>query len=50
MAMFSMPVGRVKERNPLGHSGQRRLQDVVGSIAMEYGTEGCTTLPVIFEY
>jgi hypothetical protein len=26
-----MPVGRVNERNPEGHSGQRRLQDVVGS-------------------
>ena len=27
----SIPVGRVKERSPLGHSGQRRLQEVVGS-------------------
>jgi len=27
----SMPVGRVNERRPLGHSGQRRLQLVVGS-------------------
>ena len=26
-----MPVGRVKDRSPLGHSGQRRLQEVVGS-------------------
>jgi hypothetical protein len=25
------PVGRVKDRKPLGHSGQRRLQEVVGS-------------------
>ena len=32
-----MPVGRVKERKPLGHSGQRRLQDVVGSKEMETG-------------
>jgi hypothetical protein len=32
-----MPVGRVKERNPLGHSGQRRLHDVVGSIEMLTG-------------
>jgi hypothetical protein len=26
-----MPVGRVNERNPLGHSGQRKLHEVVGS-------------------
>jgi hypothetical protein len=26
-----MPVCRVKDLSPLGHSGQRRLQDVVGS-------------------
>lgn len=26
-----MPVGRVNDLNPLGHSGQRRLQEVVGS-------------------
>lgn len=32
-----MPVGRVKDRKPLGHSGQRKLQDVVGSIAKETG-------------
>ncbi len=32
-----MPVGRENERNPLGHSGQRRLHDVVGSIAMAEG-------------
>lgn len=32
-----MPVGRVKARKPLGHSGQRRLQDVVGSIEMLMG-------------
>jgi len=46
----SIPVGRVKERNPLGHSGQRKLQEVVGSMAIEYGTEGCITLPVRLEY
>jgi len=27
-----MPVGLEKARNPLGHSGQRKLQDVVGSM------------------
>lgn len=32
-----MPVGLVKALNPLGHSGQRRLQDVVGSNEMEIG-------------
>lgn len=32
-----MPVGREKDRNPLGHSGQRRLHEVVGSIAMAEG-------------
>jgi hypothetical protein len=32
-----MPVGLVKERNPLGHSGHRRLQEVVGSIEMLMG-------------
>jgi len=32
-----MPVGREKERNPLGHSGQRKLQEVVGSIEMLNG-------------
>ncbi|HLT75630.1 MAG TPA: hypothetical protein VKZ68_11100 [Ohtaekwangia sp.] len=32
-----MPVGRVKERNPLGHSGHLRLHEVVGSIARAIG-------------
>lgn len=32
-----MPVGRVKARKPLGHSGQRRLQEVVGSKEIEIG-------------
>jgi len=30
-------MGRVKERKPLGHSGQRKLQEVVGSNEMENG-------------
>jgi len=30
-SLSSIPVGRVKERNPLGHSGHRKLQEVVGS-------------------
>jgi len=32
-----MPMGRVKERSPLGHSGQRKLQEVVGSKEIENG-------------
>jgi len=32
-----MPIGREKERKPLGHSGQRKLQDVVGSKETENG-------------
>jgi len=32
-----MPIGRVKARRPLGHSGQRKLQDVVGSNDIENG-------------
>ncbi len=33
----SIPVGREKDLKPLGHSGQRRLQLVVGSNDMEIG-------------
>jgi len=36
-----MPFGLVKERKPLGHSGQRKLQEVVGSTAMEKGKPFC---------
>ena len=32
-----MPVGLVNSLNPLGHSGQRRLHDVVGSKEIEIG-------------
>lgn len=32
-----MPVGLVKARNPLGHSGHRRLQLVVGSKEIDTG-------------
>jgi len=32
-----MPVGRVNERSPLGHSGQRKLHEVVGSMEMLTG-------------
>ncbi len=34
----SIPVGRVKALKPLGHSGQRKLHEVVGSNAMENGS------------
>jgi hypothetical protein len=44
-----MPVGRVKERKPLGHSGQRRLQLVVGSKFKDSGKPDCLFFFVIFE-
>jgi hypothetical protein len=36
-----MPVGRVNERNPLGHSGHLKLQEVVGSNDNEIGKPHC---------
>jgi hypothetical protein len=36
-----MPVGLVNSRFPLGHSGQRKLQDVVGSMLMLMGNPQC---------
>ena len=42
----SIPVGRVKARSPLGHSGQRRLQEVVGSKEIEIGRPHWIGLPV----
>jgi hypothetical protein len=36
-----MPVGRVNARKPLGHSGQRKLHEVVGSIEMLMGKPQC---------
>ena len=41
-----MPVGREKARKPLGHSGQRRLHEVVGSKEMEIGYPHCTVFLV----
>jgi len=32
-----MPVGLVNERSPEGHSGQRKLHEVVGSTETENG-------------
>ena len=37
----NIPSGPCKERNPLGHSGQRKLQDVVGSTETLIGNAGC---------
>ena len=39
-----MPVGRVKALKPLGNSGQRKLQLVVGSNEIETGKPHCTGL------
>jgi hypothetical protein len=36
-SVSSMPVALVKERSPLGHSGQRKLHEVVGSMEREIG-------------
>ena len=44
-----MPVGRVKARNPLGHSGQRKLHEVVGSIEILMGNPQCTERLNVFE-
>jgi hypothetical protein len=33
----NIPVGRVNARKPLGHSGQRKLQEVVGSKETDIG-------------
>jgi len=44
-----MPVGRVKDRNPLGHSGQRKLQLVVGSMEMLIGKPLIVGFPVNFD-
>jgi hypothetical protein len=36
-SVFKLPVLRVNDLNPLGHSGQRKLHAVVGSIDMVMG-------------
>jgi hypothetical protein len=43
------PVGRVNDRKPLGHSGHRRLQEVVGSIAKATGKKPFIGVLVILE-
>jgi len=45
-----MPVGLVNERRPLGHSGQRKLQDVVGSKEMLMGIPMIVGVPRHREY
>ena len=44
-----MPVGLVNDRNPLGHSGHRRLQDVVGSKEIATGKNEFTAFLKILE-
>jgi len=36
-SLFNIPVGLVKARKPLGHSGHLKLQEVVGSKEIENG-------------
>ena len=36
-----MPVGRVNDLSPLGHSGHLKLHEVVGSNAMLNGSPQC---------
>ena len=43
----NIPVGRVNDRSPLGHSGHRKLQEVVGSMEMLMGKAGCQDFPLI---
>jgi hypothetical protein len=44
-----MPVGRVKERKPLGHSGHLKLQEVVGSTDILNGMPHCKGFFKFFE-
>ena len=44
-SVFKVPVGRVNDLKPLGHSGQRRLQAVVGSIDKVIGKPHCIGRP-----
>lgn len=44
-----MPVGLEKARNPEGHSGQRKLQLVVGSMERVLGLPQSIGLPIILE-
>ena len=45
-SFFNIPVGLEKALNPLGHSGQRRLQEVVGSKEIEMGIPHWMLRPV----
>ena len=46
---FRFPVALVKERKPDGHSGHRRLQDVVGSKEIATGKNEFTAFLKILE-
>lgn len=43
----NIPVGLLNARSPLGHSGQRRLQEVVGSIEILTGIPLTFAFPVM---
>jgi len=45
----NIPVGRENDRSPLGHSGQRKLQEVVGSKDKTIGIPHCVGLPIHME-
>jgi hypothetical protein len=45
-SILMVPVGLVKDFRPLGHSGQPRLQAVVGSTEMESGNPSMKGRPV----
>ena len=45
----NIPIGLVNWRKPLGHSGQRKLQLVVGSIAILTGNPIDVAFLVFFE-
>jgi hypothetical protein len=47
---LNIPVGLVNDRRPLGHSGHRRLQEVVGSIPMLIGMPRKTGLEISLEW
>ena len=46
----SIPVGLVKDRSPLGHSGQRRLHEVVGSTEILTGNPFIDGVLATLEY
>ena len=45
-SILTVPVGLVNDLRPLGHSGQPRLQAVVGSTEMESGNPNMKGRPM----